>query len=181
MGERQISDEEYAFLQGRRQVADFVEPIYNHPKTGREAKRLIKEVYPNVKIPDYDIEQQVMQRLDAEQKKRDDAEAAAKQKATDDAWQARRAEVQKKYGFTDEGMKRLEDWMVENQIGNYDTAARAKAALDPPTSAPDYDAGHWHHERQEGWAEMAKDPEAYARNAFIQAAYKDEQIAKQTR
>ena len=178
---REISDEEYAFLQARKQVADFVEPIYNHPKVGKEAKRLIKQVYPNVKIPDYDIEEQVTARLDADKKEREEAVAAAKQKADDEAWQARRADVQKRYGFTPEGMKRLEDWMVENQVGNYDTAARARAALEPPTSAPEYDAGHWHHERTEGWGEAAKDPEAYARNAFLQAIYKDEQLAKQQR
>jgi hypothetical protein len=176
---REISDEEYAFLQARKQVADFVEPIYNHPKVGKEAKRLIKEVYPNVKIPDYDIEEQVNARFAEQEKKRADAELAAKQKAEHEAWQSRRSSVQKQYGFTDEGMKRLEDWMIDNQVANYDTAARAKAALDPQTSAPEFDAGHWHHERQEGWGEMAKDPEAYARNAILQAIYKDEQQNRQ--
>jgi hypothetical protein len=181
MGTREISDEEYAFLQGRKQVADFVEPIYKHPKWGKEAKRLIKQVYPNAEIPDYDIETKIETRLDEERKKRDDEKAAERQKAEHDAWQKKRAEVQKQYGFTPEGMQRLEDFMIENNVGNYDVAASHIVAREPKTSAPEYDAGYWHHDRQEGFKEIAKDPEAWARNEFLQAIFKDEQQARQQR
>ena len=178
---REISDEEYSFLQGRRQVADFVEPIYNHPQWGKEAKRLIKKVYPQTRIPDLDIEDSIEARFSAEEKKRAEAETDRKQKEQHDTWQKRRSDVQQQYGFTDEGMKALEDWMVENQVGNYDTAARAKAALEPRTSEAEYDAGHWHHDKQEGFKEIAKDPEGWARNEFLQAMYRDEQRARQQR
>ena len=62
---RQVSDEEYAFLQNKRMTADFVESIYNDPKLNKEAKRLIKSKYPNLPIPDYDMEQQMERRLGA--------------------------------------------------------------------------------------------------------------------
>jgi hypothetical protein len=178
---REISDEEYAFLQGRRQVADFVEPIYQHPKWGKEAKRLIKQVYPNVKIPDFDIEEQVNTRFAEQQKKRDDEDTAKKQKEQNDAWQAKRTAVKKEYGFTDEAMVRLEDWMLENNVGSYEVAAAYKASKEPQTSEPEYDAGHWHHDRQEGFAEIAKDPESWARNEILQAIHRDEQRARQQR
>src|SRR5215831_16513989 len=106
---REVSDEEYNFLQGRRQVADFVESIYNDPSLNQEAKALIKKKYPKLSIPDYDIEQKVTKRLDDEKKARDDADAAVKQETDKAKWKERRAEVQKEYGFTDEGMKSLED------------------------------------------------------------------------
>jgi hypothetical protein len=178
---REISDEEYNFLQQRRQVADFVEPIYNHPQWGKEAKRLIKKVYPQTKIPDLDIEDQVNARLDADKKQREDEKAAEAEKTQHDAWQRKRASVRKEYGFTDEGMERLEKFMLDNNVGSYEVAASYMASKEPQTSAPEYDAGHWHHERQEGWGDMAKDPEAYARNEIIQAIYRDQQQQKAQR
>jgi hypothetical protein len=63
---RTISDEEYKYLQDKRMTADFVESIYNDPTLNKEAKRLIKRKYPNLAIPDFDLEQKVEQRFSAE-------------------------------------------------------------------------------------------------------------------
>jgi hypothetical protein len=178
---REISDEEYNFLQSRRQIADFVEPLYNHPKWGKEAKRLIKQVYPDVKIPDYDLDQQITARFDEEKKARDEEKAAEAQRKQDEAWQRARDSTKQKYGMTDEQLARLEDWMVENNVGSYDVAVAARAAMNPRTSEPEYDAGHWHHERIEGFKEAVKDPEAYTRNEILQAIYRDEQRAREQR
>ena len=71
---RTITDDEYNFLQNKRMTADFVESIYNDPQLNKEAKRLIKRKYPNLSIPDFDIEEKVNARLDSEKKARDDAE-----------------------------------------------------------------------------------------------------------
>lgn len=178
---REISDEEYNFLQGRRQVADFVEPIYNHPQWGKEAKRLIKQVYPNVKIPDYDIEEQVNARFDAEEKKRTEAAAAETKAAQDRKWRDARAKVIKDYGFTDDGIKRLEQFMVDNEVASYEVAASYMASKEPKTSEAQYAQHYWHHDRQPEWGEMVKDPEGWAFNQFVQAMAKDEQRAKQQR
>ena len=177
---REISDEEFAFLQSKRQIADFVEPIYQHPTWGKEAKRLIKQVYPNIKIPDYDIEEQVNARFDAEKKARDEAAAAEKQRADDDRWRKARAAVQKQYSFTDEAMERLENFMKEKYIGDYEVAASYIAAKEPKTSEATYEH-YWHHDRQPEFQEMAKDPEGYAFNQFVQAMRRDEEHAKQMR
>lgn len=176
---REISDEEYSFLQQRRQIADFVEPIWNHPQLGKEAKRLIKQAYPQARIPDYDIEQSIEARFAADKKARDDEADAARKRTEHDNWQKTRQATQKEYGFTDEAMTRLEKFMVDNNVGSYEVAASYMAAKEPKTSAPEYDGGFWHHEREPGFAEMAKDPEAYARNEFIQAMFRDDQAAKQ--
>src|SRR5580698_1927558 len=56
---RTISDEEYKYLQDKRMTADFVESIYNDPQLNKEAKRLIKRKYPNLAIPDFDLETKV--------------------------------------------------------------------------------------------------------------------------
>lgn len=178
---REISDEEYNFLQGRRQVADFVEPIYNHPQWGREAKRLIKQVYPNVKIPDYDIATQVDERFAAEEKKRTDREAAELQAAQEKRWKDARASVQKQYGFTDDGMKKLETFMQEKYIGDYEVAAEYLASKEPRTSEAEYADHFYGFDRQPEFKEIAKDPEKWAFNQFVTAMRNDEARAKQQR
>ena len=175
---REISDEEYQFLQGRRQVADFVESIYNDPSLNKDAKRLIKRKYPNLQIPDYDIEEKVNTRLDAEKKARDDAEAATKQKQTDERIAGERTRVKQEFGFTDDAMKRLEDTMVERNIGDYEAAAVYMASKEPKTSEPTFDNFRWNHDRQEGFKEIAADPEGWARSQILNAVRADERRAK---
>lgn len=175
MAKREIEQEEYDFLQGRKQVADFVESIYNDPALSREAKGLIKRKYPQLQIPDYDIEEKVTARLDKEKQEREDAE----KKKRDDEESARIAGVRKKtqedYGFTDEGMKELEDFMVQRNIGDYEVAASYKASKNPKTTEPTWDSDRWHHEKAPGFAEIAKNPEEWGRNEIINAALRDEQ------
>jgi hypothetical protein len=171
---REVSDEEYQFLQGRRQVADFVESIYNDPSLNKEAKRLIKRKYPNLQIPDYDIEEKVNTRLDQEKKAREDAEAAVRQKQETETWRERRAETQKTFGFTDDAMKKLEDLMLEKNIGDYEAAAVYLASKEPKQSEPTHDTFRWNHDRQEGFKEIAADPEGWARNQILQAVRADD-------
>jgi hypothetical protein len=171
---REITDEEYSYLQGRRQVADFVESIYNDPQLNNEAKRLIKRKYPNLSIPDYDIEARVTRRLDAEKKARDDAEAATRKKTEDEDWKTKRAAVQKDYGLTDEAMKEMEADMIARNIGDYEAAALLYASKHPKSSEPTYDSGFWKHEQTEGFKEIAKDPEGWARKEIMGALARDE-------
>src|SRR5215471_2538196 len=101
---RQISDEEWDFLQSRRQVADFVESIYNDPALSKEAKKLIKRKYPNIQIPDYDIEERIEQRFTSEKKERDEEEIKKKRAAEDEDFKSKRKSTQEEWGFTDEAM-----------------------------------------------------------------------------
>lgn len=171
---REISEEEYAFLHARKQVADFVESIYNDPQLNKEAKRLIKKKYPNVSIPDYDIEEKVISRLDQEKKARDDAEAAARKKQSDEDWRNTRTKTQKDFGFTDDAMKRLEDLMIERNIGDYEAAAVLLASKEPKTSEATADNSRWNHDRQEGFKEIASDPEGWARGEILKAVHADD-------
>ena len=176
---REISDEEYNFLQGRRQVADFVEPIYNHPQWGKEAKRLIKQVYPNVRIPDYDLSNQIDERFAAEDRRRAEEREAARAAEQDRNWRDKRAKVIEEYGFTDDGIKKLEKFMVDHDVANYEVAASYMASKEPKTSEATYADHYWHHDRKPEWQEMMRDPEGYAFNQFVQAMNRDEQRAKQ--
>lgn len=176
MAKREIEEEEYTFLQGRKQVADFVESIYNDPALSKDAKALIKRKYPTLQIPDYDIEERVNARLDADKKDRDDAETKKRQKEEDDRIAGVRKKTQDEYGFTNEGMEKLEKLMVERNIGDYDVAASYMASKEPKTSdAADYDSTRWHHERAPGFADIAKDPEAWGRTEIMSAINRDQQ------
>lgn len=172
---REVPDDEYAYLQGRRQVADFVESIYNDPTLSKEAKRLIKKKYPNLPIPDLDIEDRVEARLADDRKKRDDEESAKKRKTEEDGWKEQRSRTQKEYGFTDEGMTDLEKMMVERNIGDYEVAATYHAARNPKPSAPTAQHGQpWRYQDNDTFREIAKDPEAWGRGELMKALKNDE-------
>lgn len=175
---RTISDEEFAFLQNKRITADFVESIYNDPALTKEAKRLIKKKYPNLAIPDLDIEDRVQQQIDADRKQRKDAEDRAKQAREDEAWRTQRKKVQDEFGFTDEGMKDLEGWMQDKGVGDYEVAAQYRASKNPRTSEPTADTGFWRHEEAPNFKEIASDPEAWGRKEILSAIHKDQESAR---
>jgi ATP-dependent exoDNAse (exonuclease V) beta subunit len=175
---RTLSDEEYNFLQNKRMTADFVESIYNDPQLNKEAKRLIKKKYPNLAIPDYDLEEKVEQRFSAEEQRKQKEAAEAAAKADRDAWNASREKVKKKYSFTDEGIKDLEAWMHEKAVADHEVAAEYRASKNPQMSSPTYDSQFWHHEKAPNFAEIAKDPEAWGRNEILTAIHRDEERAR---
>jgi hypothetical protein len=174
----ELSDEEYQFLQQRRQVADFVESIYNDPALTKEAKALIKKKYPQVSIPDYDIEERISKRLDDDRKERDDAEKAKREAADQESFKQTRARVQKEFGFTDEGMNDLEKFMLEKNVGDYDVAASYHAMKNPKQSEATHSDGLWNHQKSEGWNKISEDPEGWARGEILGALRRDEDRQK---
>ena len=172
---RTISDEEDQYLQGRRQVADFVESIYNDPSLAREAKSLIKKKYPNLQIPDYDLETKMDQRFEAERKERSEAEEKKRQREEDERFQKSRSDTQKKFELTDDAMGRLEQLMLDRNIGVYEAAAMLMVSKEPKPAGNegDWDSTRWHHEQREGFADIAKDPEAWGRTQIMGAIQRD--------
>lgn len=176
---RQVSDEEYAFLQNKRLTADFVESIYNDPQLNKEAKRLIKRKYPSLSIPDLDIEDKVEARFSADKEAKAKAEREAAQKRDQDAWDASRAKVKADYGFTDEGLTDLEKWMQEHAVADHEVAASYRASKNPKTSEPaDYDRQFWRHEKADNFKEISADPEAWARREILGAINRDAERAR---
>ena len=174
---RQVSDEEYNFLQQRRNVADFVESIYNDPTLAKDAKALIKRKYPNLPIPDYDIENRVNQTLAADRDARQKEEDKKRQDEEDERFKRIRQKTKDDYGFTDDAMDRLEKMMVEKNIGDYEVAASYMASKEPkPVEATA--RSHWNHEKQDGFKEIAKYPEGWARDQIMGAIQADERAAR---
>lgn len=172
---RTISDEEYSFLQGKRVTADFVEGIYNDPALSKDAKRLIKKKYPQVQIPDLDLEDKIDQRLAAEEAAKRKAADEAARKLDLDNWTASRKKVKDEYGFTDDGLNELENWMQEHAVADHEVAASYRAAKNPKTSEPTFDSQYWRHTEAPNFAEISKDPEAWGRKEILSAIRKDQE------
>jgi hypothetical protein len=159
---------------GRKQVADFVEPIYNDPRFGRDARALIKKAYPNLQIEGYDLEQKIEQRFEDEKKERLDAERKRTEADELEKHKTLRKKVQDQYKFTDEGMKQLEDLMIERNIGDYEAGALLKASKQPRAAEPTTGSQRfWNYEKQDGFAEISKDPEKWGFNQLLEAAERD--------
>ena len=173
-----LTDEQAAEVRARlqaaernKQIADMVNGIYNDPALGVEARNLIKKKYPNLQMPDHDLRTEFNARLDAERKARDDAIKAEKEAEAESNRQTRRKAAQEKYSFTDDGMKQVEDVMVERNIGDYDVAAHYVAAQRPqPTDDTGFDTHFWNHGRSEEEKKIAQDPEGWARTEILKAA-----------
>jgi len=178
MANRQISEEEYRYLQNRRVTADFVESIYNDPKLNKEAKTLIKKKYPQLPIPDYDMEKKIDDRFAARDKQIQDRQNARKQKEQEEKWKADRERVQQQYGFTDDAMERMEKTMVDKQIGDYDAAAMYFAAKEPKTAQDKYNGQYWNHHKKEEFKQISDDPEGWGRDQLMDALYKDQERQK---
>ena len=170
-----ITDDEYNRLLGRAQIADFIEPIYNDPQLGRDARALIKKKYPHVQIPDYDLETRFNQRFDDEKRQREEAEQKKRDSEQQEEFKKTRSKVQKEYGFTEDGMKELEDFMVQHNVGDYEVAASYRASKNPKQSDANHSDGLWNHQKQDGFADIAKDPEGWARNEILGSIYKDQE------
>lgn len=178
---RQIEEQEYNFLKSRAQVADFVESIYNDPALTNEAKALIKKKYPQMPIPDFDIRQEVNTALAAERKAREDDKAAEREAASKKTFEETRKRTQQEYGFTDAAMEDLEKFMVERNIGDYEVAATYQATKNPKPSDPTMNDGRWNHDKAPGFAEIAKDPEGWARTEILKSIYNDEERRRQVK
>jgi hypothetical protein len=171
---RTVSDEEYAHLMGRKQIADFVEPVYNSPQLGSEARALLKKAYPNLQIEGYDLKQELHGEIAKEREERLASERKRAEAEETERFNAVRKQTQNKYKFTDDAMKRLEDLMVERNIGDYEAGAMLMAAKEPRAAEPTSGARHfWEHEKQDGFTEISKDPEKWGFNQLLAAAERD--------
>jgi len=172
---RTISDQEDAWLKNKVEVANFAESIWGDPALNEDAKRLAKRKYPQLQLPDLDIKDQVNAQLAEDRRLRDEEKNAEREARDHQSWQDKRKATQNKYGMTDEAMKEMEDWMVERNVGDYEVAAGYRIQREPKVSDGGLDTARWQHEKQPGWAEIAKDPEGWGRQEILKAIRADEE------
>ena len=170
-----LTDEQIAYLRNRETVANFADSLYNDPTISNELKLLIKRKHPELSIPDFDIESRITERLESEKKERQDAESKQRDEREQKEWAEKRAAVKDRHKFTDDAMDRLETMMKERHIYNYEDAADLMIAREPRTSSPtqELDDRMWHHNRNEQFKEIAKDPQSWARSELMAAMARD--------
>lgn len=175
-----ISDDEYNHLIGRKKVADFVEPIYNSKELGNDARALIKKAYPNLQIEGFDLKQELQNEIAQVRNEFQQTERQRKDAEDSDNFKKTRKKVQDNYKFTDEGMKKLEDLMVERNIGDYEAGALLMASKEPRSSEPTTGTGsrYWNYQKQDNFEEISKDPEKWGFKQLVEAADRDAQRAK---
>lgn len=176
---RTISDEEYAHLVGRKTIADFVEPIYNSKELGPQARALIKQAYPNLQIEGYDIKEELKGEIKAVRDEIKETERQRQDREDAEKFQRTRKATQEQYKLTDEGMKKLEDLMVERNIGDYDAAATYMISKEPRPVDPTMGSQRfWNHEKRDNFAEISKDPEKWGFQELLGAAERDSARAR---
>jgi hypothetical protein len=167
---REISEEEYSYLQNRRQIADVADLLWNDPQLGPEAKALLKKKMPNLNIPEHDIRSEIREEFskrDAKQAEEREAERVSKE---DKYWKEQRQKTMDAYGMPEEKMKEMEKWMYDNNVGSYEVAATYHAAKNPKPSEPaGYKDPYWNHGKSDLFKEIAKDPEEWGRNEIMRA------------
>lgn len=174
-----ISDEEYNHLVGRKQVADFVEPIYNSKELGSEARALLKKAYPNLQIEGFDLKQEFKNEIDQIRNEVKETERQRQDREESERFKQLRSKVQDQYKFTEEGMKKLEDLMVERNIGDYEAGALLLASKEPKASDSSIGPSRfWNYEKHDSFSEISKDPEKWGFNQLVQAAERDSQRAR---
>ena len=164
---RTLTDEEFNWYQGQAQIAKFVGGIYDDPNLNHEAKALIKKKYPNINIPDYDLRNQIEERFAQERAAREQEVRERREAEEQKHFEEKRSATQKKYGLTEDGMKDLEDFMVKENVGSYEVAAKYRVAENPKASEASYDNMRWDHSKQEGFKEIAADPERWGQGEIM--------------
>lgn len=151
--------------------------LWNDPKTGDRAKALWKEKWPDATIDGYDQKQQVQAVVSKFEQDREKEKKDAEDRAWREKRQQQREAVQKKRGYTDDAMQRLEGVMQEREIYDYEAGDLLFAAQNPRPSdgSADYDRHFWNHDKQPAFKEIAADPEKWAFNEITRAVRADQE------
>jgi hypothetical protein len=104
--------------------------LYDHPTHGLPMKRMLKEVDPTINIPEIDIAEPLVNKLQSQidalkQERTDERDLTALKRDLDAA--------QKKHRLTDEGMDEVKRLMVERKIADPEAAALLVVSnIEPP-------------------------------------------------
>jgi len=170
------SPEEHAYSQVADKQKQFTDDIF--ARFNDDARALVEKAHPNMDQGTYTSEKRLRAEIEKLRKERDDEKLSAKEQAERDKWAKEKDGVQKQYGFTDDGMKKLEELMVAENIGSYKAAAAYMATIDPKPTEATMGAHYWNHDKQDGFKEIAADPEKWGHEQLLRAAMQEQQRAK---
>lgn len=180
-----LTREQFNQLYGNAQKGQFSQEIWDRAeqmKLGDELRSIIKRTHPNVPQPGHDEKKEVLDKLYAFQNKLENKERQTQQKAEDDAWNNKLRKVRDEYRYNDDDMKKLDGFMRQHLVYDPEIAAAEMNRRNPRMS----DAGDGHgmfidYQKQDGWDEIAKNPEKWAHDQIFAAAKKQEEAEKRRR
>lgn len=135
----EIDENEYAELRRVREIAALIE---KDPKARVKLQEAVQIVAPDQVGPEIRIRNEVAERIgglektigdfiESQTKDRDERRAARERDALERRWAESRAKAQSA-GYTEDGLKELEDYMEKNGIADHEIAIPAFERLHPP-------------------------------------------------
>lgn len=172
---RTISDQEYELNQQARGIADLALGLINDPVLGHEAKTLLKKKHPQYRDAEFDLRNEFNAKLEEDRQKRAEAEQKKLEETERERIQQMRKATQEQYGFTDEAMEKLEKFMEEKYVGDYEVAAAYMAAREPKPSDGGMDQQNWNFMKQPDIEKVQEDPEGWGSSELLAAIRRDQQ------
>ena len=126
----ELTDEEVKLLRGSKALMD---QLLKSPKTRREAEKLIKTLHPEAVTTD-DVAAPYIERIDGLEKKLDAYFKDQQGKELDGKLASQIAQLRED-GYTDEGIEKIKEIMVKEQIPNAIAASKLWDKANPPAPA----------------------------------------------
>jgi len=104
--------------------ANLTNTLVNSPETREQFLNLVKIANPGLVVPEIDAKNQVLAELNQERKARLALEARIQEREIREGIERKKTEVQSKFGFSSGDMAEVEKVMLDEQIPNYETAAK---------------------------------------------------------
>jgi len=181
-----MTRDEYAQYWNNAQKGVFSQEIYDRAeqlKLGDDLRKIIKQTHPNVPQRGFDEQRMVNERINAFEKKMADKEKAEKDKAEDDDWNKRMNGVRDTYRLDDAGMKELDTFMRQEKVANPEIAAAEMNRRSPRMmeASNGFGSPYMNFQKQDGWDEIARNPEKWANDLIFKAAKRQEEAEKNRR
>ena len=154
--------------------ADIARAVLSDPELSDAAKALLKRKFPNAQMEGYDIRQEMNDRFQKDREERAAEKKAAADKALDEKITKARKDLRENRNMTDDGIERLEAFMVERGIQDHEDAADLWLVRNPRPVEETASSHFWQHDKSDGFKEIAEDPEKYAYNEIFRAVKNDE-------
>ena len=136
----ELSDEEITLLRGSKTLLD---QLLKNPKTRRDAEKLIKTIHPEAVTTD-DVAAPYIERIDGLEKKLDEFLKGVQGEKLDSRLEAQIRQLRED-GYTEEGIEKIKEIMVKEQIPNAIAASKLwdKANPPPPPEPTNFQPTDW--------------------------------------
>lgn len=116
-------------------AATLVDTLQKDPRTRRGLLGLIKTVKPDASIPELDAAKPLEDKIDALAKGFETFKTSLDDKRQNAELEASRSSLRAKYGYTDEGLKEVEAFMIKNNVQDHEIA-HAAIEYNKPKASP---------------------------------------------